>query len=96
MHTCTDEDYAKFHPVGTDGQRKLNSMRRKGGLFCLDWAEHGHDIWGTWKTGKHYAAVEIMAVPCGHEYTAYDGTVERAREDCNWDKKKLREYLGET
>ena len=94
MHKCTDKDYAKFNPPENEAYGKLEKIRKEGGLFCLDWTEHGHEIWGTWTNGKSYGAMDIMAVPCGYQYTAYDGTVERGREDCNWDKEKLIEYLG--
>ena len=96
MHKCTAEDYAKFNLLESEVSRKIESLRKEGGLFCLHWTELGNDIWGTWADGKGYAALDIQAVPCGYQYTAYDGTVERGREDCNWDKEKLKEYLGGT
>ena len=36
-----------------------------------------------------------MAVPCGYQYTAFDGTVQEINDDnCNWDKDALGDYLG--
>ena len=71
-------------------------MKRDDGLFCLDWQVQGHDIWGTWTSGESYGAMDIMAIPCGNEYTAYDGRVMGASDDCNWDKDEMIKYLGGT
>ena len=96
MHLCTDADYAKFHPVEGKFTGKLENLKKNSGLFCLDWKEYGHDIWGTWTNGATYGAMDIMAVPCGNEYTAYDGRIDGPSEDCNWDKDELISYLGGT
>ena len=52
-------------------------------------------MFGTWKNGSSYSAIDIMAVPCGYQYTAFDGTVQEINDDnCNWDKDALGDYLG--
>ena len=39
----------------------------------------------------------MFAVPCGYQYTAFDGTLQGANNtDCNWDKAALSDYLGST
>ena len=46
--------------------------------------------------------MDIMAVPCGYQYTAFDGKEEDGKEEdvnddnCNWDKDALVDYLGGT
>lgn len=85
MHVCTEADYAKFHPAADDVLAKLEELKKEGGLFCLNWQEHGEQMYGTFVNGGSYTAMDVLAVPCGFQYTAYDGSEYGARDDCNWD-----------
>ena len=72
-------------------------MKKSGGLFCFDWQEHGIELMGTYENGGNYRAYDMFAVPCGYQYTAFDGTLQGANNtDCNWDKAALSDYLGST
>lgn len=58
-------------------------------MYCLDWQEQDLELYGTWRSGGEYAAIDIIAAPCGMRYRTSNGTVIEPREDCNWNKKAI-------
>ena len=51
-------------------------------------------LFGGWKTGKTYRALDLQLLPCASRYVAYDGTVYEDDGSCIWDLEQTIEYLG--
>ena len=59
--------------------------------MCLDWTDvelNGEDPADNTKT------IDVMLLPCNMKITLLDGDADRIPDECNWDRKKLIEYLG--
>ena len=51
-------------------------------------------LYGSWRSGLSYRALDIQIVPCATRYVAYDGSVSEDDGSCEWDIEKSKEYLG--
>ena len=51
-------------------------------------------LFGGWKTGTNYRALDIQLIPCSTSYVSYDGTVNEDDGSCVWGKDEAIEYLG--
>ena len=52
------------------------------------------DLYGSWKSGEAYSAVDVQLVPCASRITLFDGSELGADESCEWDQMKVQAYLG--
>ena len=51
-------------------------------------------LFGGWKSGKIYRALDIQILPCASRYISYDGTVSEDDGSCIWDLEQTIEYMG--
>ena len=74
---------ARFYPP--EDPDKIESMQSGGHLFCIDWKAQQHKVYGSWRNpATDYSYVDVMLVPCA----------TTGEESCEWDKTKVKEYLG--
>ena len=66
MHQCRPDEMAKFYPADFSSTKKVEKFKKEGGLYCIDLPEEGLDIYGYWQSGSDYAALDILAAPCGY------------------------------
>ena len=94
MHRCTDEEFTQFYPPDQSGAEKVVNMQEAKEFFCMDQKARDHMLFGGWKTGKTYRALDVQLLPCASRYVAYDGTVYEDDGSCIWDLEQTIEYLG--
>ena len=94
MHRCNTYQLEKFNPPDYSSKDKIEKYKKDGGLFCFDLPPEASEIFGYWQAGSNYAALDIIAAPCGHQYELEDGTMSKVREDCNWDQQAAIDYFG--
>ena len=51
-------------------------------------------LYGGWRSGTTYGALDVQILPCASRYVAYDGSVSEDDGSCIWDKEQTIEYLG--
>ena len=68
MHQCTEEDFKKFYPSNNRTMKRIQKFKISGNMYCLDWQENNLPLFGSWREGNNFAAIDIMAVPCGMRY----------------------------
>ena len=66
-----------------------------GNLFCLDWENIEFSLHGDRWSGQSYSSIDIMLVPCATQFRAYDGSTFGGGDECEWDKEKVVDYLGD-
>ena len=66
MHRCTPEYMARFYPPDYSSKDKIEKYKKDGGLYCFDLPPEASEIFGYWQAGSNYAALDIMASPCGY------------------------------
>mmetsp|Transcript_2935 Transcript_2935/g.3998 ORF Transcript_2935/g.3998 Transcript_2935/m.3998 type:complete len:146 (-) Transcript_2935:1399-1836(-) len=94
MHECSDAELAKLHSPDESTAVKMNALRAKNGLYCLDYHSGDYFLKGSWKTHSEYTAIDVSPAPCHWRYTAINGTEVVPREDCIGDYEKIHNYLG--
>ena len=70
-------------------------MLEENALFCFDW--QGSDLAplkGHWRADQTYRSIDVMAIPCQMRFAGPDGIVTEPRDDCEWRKNKVNDYLG--
>ena len=60
-------------------------------MHCIDYSSHDINLYSSWVFDADYEALDIMAVPCG---TKIEGDPEPVRDDCEWDKYKVLDFLS--
>ena len=63
-------------------------------MFCLHPEIKDTDLYGTWKSGEAFGAIDVALVPCASRITLFDGSELGADQSCEWDQTKVQEYLG--
>ena len=86
MHPCTEKEFSRFNPASNRSSKKMDNYQEDGYLMCLDWRAANFELYGTWRVDTDYAAVDVVIMPCGSRYVAYDGTIHGGGDDCVWDK----------
>ena len=94
MHRCTDEEFTQFYPPDKQSASKVDSLQEAKEFFCLDQKARDHMLFGGWKSGTIYRALDIQILPCASRYISYDGTVSEDDGSCEWDLEQTIEYLG--
>ena len=67
-----------------------------GDLFCLDWKALNFNLYGDWQEAGDYNAVNIRLIPCATQFESYDGTILGGNDECVWDEKEVKDYIGES
>ena len=88
MHECSEEDYANFYTPNDLMLKRLESIKKNGGMMCIDWKRDSVVFSGN-ENSARYHAMDIMMVPCGMRETIIGGTEDRVPEDCNYDREAL-------
>ena len=65
MYKCKDKDYAKFEKIDAQIEKKMEQMKKQDALYCADFDALRLNLYGTWKNGDDYQALDIMVLPCG-------------------------------
>ena len=86
---------ARFHPTEERSVTKVQNLFEKQFLYCIDEQLYDIDLYGDWISDTLYAALDIILIPCATCYTAYDGTVHGAGDNCNCNKTEAMLYLGD-
>ena len=94
MHRCTDEDLSKFYPPDNRSAEKVQALSEANELFCLGKKAQELILFGGWRSGINYRALDIQLVPCSTRYVDYDGKVSEDDGSCVWGHDKAIEYLG--
>lgn len=84
LHTCTDDDFKLFTPPEDRSMSRLEQLKGKGGLFCIDWEAVGFKLYGSPSDAVH-SVIDVVAVPCGMRETVLGASQDNIRDDCNWD-----------
>ena len=66
MHRCTPEYMERFNPPDNSSREKIEKYKKEGGLFCFELPPEASEVYGYWQSGANYAALDIMAAPCGY------------------------------
>ena len=74
MKQCSQAQYAKFYPTDKASKAKINKIKDENGFFCHDWGEEGWDLFGYWRNGVKYQALEFGVYPCASTFTRPDGS----------------------
>ena len=69
-------------------------MQEAKEFFCMDEKAREHMLFGGWRSGKLYRALDVQILPCASRYVAYDGTVSEDDGSCVWDIEETIKYLG--
>ena len=94
MYPCTDEQYAKFYPPEERAASRVRNFQETQELFCMDDKAREHMLYGGWRSGSNYRALDVQIIPCASRYVAYDGTVSEDDGSCDWELENAIEYLG--
>ena len=94
MQKCTQADYDKFYAPDFRSEAMFESLKASDGLFCFDWQKYGPELYRSWTISNTYISVDIQAIPCGSYLPGIDDESDRVKEECNWDRDSLIEYLG--
>ena len=94
MHRCSDEDLIKFNPPDNRSAGKVKALSEGKELFCLPQKAQELMLFGSWRSGANYRALDIQLVPCSTRYVAYDGKVSEDDGSCIWGHDEAIEYLG--
>ena len=82
MRTCTDDDYEEYYPVEKSSKNRLDSLKAKKALICLDFDENMKtEIKGAESQGE-FAIIDVMIVPCAVKLTNWGGREDRIPENC--------------
>ena len=60
----------------------------------MDTHAREHMLFGGWRSGVNFQALDIQMISGASRYVAYDGTVSEADGSCVWDREKTLKYLG--
>ena len=93
VRNCTKSDFDKFYEPHKQVKHKIDSYKQNGGLFCVDLKAANIDLYSSWIYETDYSALDIMAVPCGTNPDGYD---EPIRDDCEWNRTTVMDYMGDT
>ena len=72
----------------------MESYKKLGGLFCIDWDKAGFKLFGS-KSDANHSVVDFVAAPCGLSETVLGGKQNYIREDCNWSKTAALDYVSD-
>ena len=53
MHECSEEDYANFYTPNDLMLKRLESIKKNGGMMCIDWKRDNVVFSGTESGGKY-------------------------------------------
>ena len=62
---CDDETYEGFYDAAATSKINIEKFKKGKALTCVDLQGEEIDIYGTWVLNADYAALDMMAVPCG-------------------------------
>ena len=82
MHTCTEDDFAKFYPPDDHSEQQVQEMRDFGAFQCVDWAKSGIILQG----GAKKSLLDISVGPCHFKETNIGGAEDYIRDDCILDR----------
>ena len=87
LHPCTEEELTRLDPPENEKLAQEIEMQQNGGhLFCIDWRELSHDLFGYWRNQDNFSHVDVSLVPCG--------STEAEADECVWDQEEVFEYMG--
>ena len=88
---CDDELYEGFYDAAATSRVNIEKFKEGKALTCVDLQGSEIDIYGTWVLSADYAALDMMAVPCGTQFEEFPHEI---RDDCIWNKTEVLEYMG--
>ena len=83
-HTCTEEDYAEFHPIERQSETLLQSIKDdpERGFICLDWnGDYDLSIYGD-ENESDYQRLEVDLVPCNQIKTDIGDLPDGVSPEC--------------
>ena len=72
----------------------MQNLKDNNSLFCIDWKEFPHELYGSLDSGQEFSALEVMFMPCASAVPLLNGTIISADDTCIWDEAEVTEYLG--
>ena len=78
LHPCTEEELTRLDPPENEKLAEETKMKQNGGhLFCIDWTQYSHELFGYWRNRDNLSFVDVMLVPCA--------STEAEADECVWD-----------
>ena len=78
LHPCTEEELTRLDRPENENLGQEIEMKQNGGhLFCIDWTQYSHELFGYWRNRDNYSFVDVMLVPCA--------STEAEADECVWD-----------
>ena len=96
LHPCSDEEFGKFtpDPDAFEATKRVEKHKAQKNLFCLHPNVLDYHFYGSYVSGKDYAAIDVQLVSCASHYVLFDGTELAGGDDCVWDQQEVQAHLG--
>ena len=90
----TEADLSKFWPVAQAEKSRLEMLKKKNSLFCMDWSVETIEMWGTHRVKWKFWGCRHFNRPMPLKGNIDGKQSRQDPENCNKNQEELAKYLG--